>query len=160
MPPGQYRSRGEYRVAACLDRGGLTYQYEPRLTLYAPRNMAAEYNMHEQWVRPDFYLPEHHAVIEYAGRMDLPEYRARHNFKTQLYQSNGIKCYEIFPEDIRRPHWEPRLLDDLDTTLTSNTRPAISPRPAPPMFNTARKLEQMAAELSTTFHRHRTLYKH
>lgn len=116
--------------------------------------------MYEQWVRPDFYLPKHHAVIEYAGLIDLPEYRARHDFKTQLYQSNAIKCYEIFPEDIQRPYWEPRLLDDLDTTLTASNRSGIPPQTELPTLYTARKLEEMATKLSTTFHRHRTLYKH
>lgn len=68
-------------------------------------------------MRPDFYLPLHHAVIEYAGRMDLPGYRLRHREKVGLYEHNGIRCYEVFPEDVRRPYWAPRLIDSIEDCL-------------------------------------------
>lgn len=73
-------------------------------------------------MRPDFYLPRHHAVIEYAGRMDLPAYRLRHREKVGLYEYNGIRCYEVFPEDLSRPYWAPRLIDAIEDCL----RPAPS----------------------------------
>jgi len=88
----------------------MTYQYEPRLILTDPAKSNG-HAPHEQWTRPDFYLPDHRSVIEYAGRMDLADYRQRHDEKTRLYELNGFRCYEVFPEDLRRPHWDARLLD-------------------------------------------------
>jgi len=110
MPPGQYRSRGESRLASVLDRAGMHYQYEPRLTLYSQAHRPSPIPG-EVWTRPDFYLPKQQAVIEYAGRMDLPDYRLRHSEKIRHYEYNGIRCYELFPQDICRPYWEPRLID-------------------------------------------------
>lgn len=71
------------------------------------------------WTRPDFYLPQHHAVIEYAGRMDLPGYRQRHSEKVKLYAYNHIDCYEVFPQDLQRPYWAPRLIDAIKAALPS-----------------------------------------
>jgi hypothetical protein len=67
-----------------------------------------------RWVRPDFYLPQYQAVVEYAGRMDLASYRDRHLKKTQLYAYNGIDCHTVQPEDFRRPYWSSRLIEAID----------------------------------------------
>lgn len=72
-----------------------------------------------QWARPDFYIPAANAVIEYAGRMDLPDYRRRHYKKTALYAASGINCYEVFPEDQRRPYWAPRLIDAIQMSMVT-----------------------------------------
>lgn len=140
MPPGRYRSQGESYVARALDRARVAYRYEPRLVLAGhdpgyqgrasvrpsgdtipevptPYYSAALPGVREYWVRPDFYLPQHHAVIEYAGRMDLPGYRQRHREKVRLYEHNAISCYEVFPEDLRRPYWAPRLMDAIEDCL-------------------------------------------
>lgn len=69
-----------------------------------------------RWVRPDFYLPQYRAVVEYAGRMDLADYRDRHLKKTQLYAYNRIDCHTVLPEDFRRPYWSSRLVEAIDAT--------------------------------------------
>lgn len=124
MPPGRYRSRGESRIAAALDRSSMTYRYEPRLVLSGGIS-DQPFGRTEYWVRPDFYLPDQHSVIEYAGRMDLSEYRERHAEKTRLYERNGIECYTVYPHDLDRPYWEPRLLESiLASSSSTNTQSA------------------------------------
>lgn len=103
----QYRSRGEQRLARALDEQLIEYQYEPRLVVYDP---AAR---RDRWLRPDFYLPDHQAVIEYAGMLDRPAYRERHGRKAWLYHTNGIPLIEVLPEDLERRDWERSLLEQI-----------------------------------------------
>ncbi|MFN3166982.1 MAG: hypothetical protein ACE37H_07955 [Phycisphaeraceae bacterium] len=124
MPSGQYRSRGESTIANLLGRAGVPYHYEPRLILYAPPQQPTPPDISLRWTRPDFYLPRQRTVIEYAGRMDLPDYRERHAEKVQLYAYNGVRCYEVFPDDLRRSYWAHRLLDAVHTPWTpTNYKP-------------------------------------
>jgi len=87
---------------------GIGYQYEPRLTLKDPLSM------YPRWARPDFYLtgPQGQGVvIEYAGMMDLPEYRKRHAKKAWLYHTNQVSMIEVLPEDLKSMDWPASLLE-------------------------------------------------
>ena len=100
---GAYRSKGEQALGQTLDRLGVRYTYEPRLTLYDP--VAQRY----RWTRPDFYLIDYGLVVEYAGMLDQPDYRDRHLRKAKLYQANGVPMLEVVPEDLE--------VEDVDSSL-------------------------------------------
>lgn len=62
--------------------------------------------------------------------MDLPDYRLRHAEKIRHYEYNGIRCYELFPQDISRPYWEPRLIDAIrNASPSSHLRFLVTPPP-------------------------------
>lgn len=103
-----YRSCGEADVADALSRLGINYVYEPRLEL------SGLDPSHVEYARPDFMLSINRpVVIEYAGMLDQPDYRARHQAKAELYAANGIKLIEIKPDDLRAPDWERSLLEQI-----------------------------------------------
>lgn len=90
----QARSKGEAALGTVLSRMGLAYRYEPRLTLYD------HFQDKHRWVRPDYVLDGSGVVIEYAGMLDIPEYRARHEYKSWLYDLNGIRHITVTPSDL------------------------------------------------------------
>jgi hypothetical protein len=102
-PCHQYRSRGETAVANVLNTYGIPFCYElPRLVY--------DRGQYRVW-HPDFSLPEHGgAVIEYAGMMDLPDYRSGIEHKERAYAANHIPALFVYPEDISRPGWHESII--------------------------------------------------
>lgn len=97
-PCHQYRSRGEATIAEMLEAYGIPFLYElPRLVHDRGR--------YRVW-HPDFSLPEHAGtIIEYAGMMDVPDYRAGVQHKQQAYAANHIPALFVYPEDLSQPGW-------------------------------------------------------
>lgn len=81
------QSGPERRIADFLHRRGIRYVYEYQVP----------------GATPDFFLPDHHVVIEHWG-MDHAKYREKRAMKTRLYASRGYVLVETEKKDV--PHLE------------------------------------------------------
>ena len=98
-----YRSRGEARVGRVLDQYGIPFEHERERIIFADGRLRA-------W-HPDFSLPKHgNRVVEYAGMLDRPDYRASMHYKDRVYRENGIPAMFVLPEDLQRRDWPDWLL--------------------------------------------------
>ncbi len=91
------QSRGEKKIAEWLTEHCIAYRYDSKYRIIA-----------EFQIRPDFYLPEADAYIEYWG-MDTPQYKMSMYKKQVLYQQEGKKLISVHPQDLP-------ILDKLLTT--------------------------------------------
>lgn len=93
------QSHGEQLICEALDAEGIRYRYDERFRIldgYA--------------IRPDFYLPEFDAYVEYWG-MDTTDYKIGMLKKQKLYQQQGKRLISLYPAD--KPHIRQILLDKL-----------------------------------------------
>ena len=60
----QFKSRGERKIAAFLDKNNIKYKYESGVLIYQTKNQP------RIWY-PDFKLPEFSTFIEYYGMVAL-----------------------------------------------------------------------------------------
>ncbi len=94
------QSAGERLICEVLQNVDIKYRYDERFRIldgYA--------------IRPDFYLPEFDAYIEYWG-MDTADYKIGMLKKQKLYQQQGKRLISLYPadkHDIKR-----RLLEKLE----------------------------------------------
>jgi len=82
------QSKGERRIADWLKAHDITYRYDDKFQIiqgYA--------------VRPDFYLPQLDAYIEYWG-LDTTDYRIGMLLKQKLYQQEGKRLISLYPQDL------------------------------------------------------------
>ncbi len=82
------QSQDERCIAEWLTENGLTYRYDAKYRIIA-----------EFQIRPDFYLPELDAYIEYWG-LDTPQYKMSMYKKKTLYQQEGKKLISVYPKDL------------------------------------------------------------
>jgi len=93
------QSDGERLICEILTAEKILYRYDERFRIldgYA--------------IRPDFYLPEFDAYIEYWG-METADYKIGMLKKQQLYQQQGKRLISLYPED--KPHLRATLLEKL-----------------------------------------------
>jgi hypothetical protein len=94
------QSEGERFICEALNSAGIAYRYDERFRIldgYA--------------IRPDFYLPEFDAYVEYWG-MDTTDYKIGMLKKQQLYQQQGKKLISLYPDD--KPRIKELLLKKLE----------------------------------------------
>ena len=103
----QFRSEGERRIAATLDRYGIPFVYEQKVTLND--------NGRIRTFRPDFYLPDFNLYIEYYGRVGNQDYDLRTAKKQAAYAANSINVVSIYPWDLLED-WPNYLFDRLPTS--------------------------------------------
>lgn len=84
------QSEGERRIADWLTAHGVAYRYDAKFRIIA-----------EFQIRPDFYLPELDAYIEYWG-LDTPQYKMSMYKKQTLYQQEGKRLISVYPQDLPR----------------------------------------------------------
>jgi hypothetical protein len=94
------QSAGERRIAEWLMAHGMAYRYDAKFRIIG-----------EFQIRPDFYLPELDAYIEYWG-LDTPQYKMSMYKKQMLYQQEGKRLISVYPADLPR----------LDQLLTAKLR--------------------------------------
>ena len=82
------QSEGERRIADWLATHGLAYRYDAKFRIIG-----------EFQIRPDFYLPELDAYIEYWG-LDTPQYKMSMYKKQALYQQEGKRLISVYPKDL------------------------------------------------------------
>jgi hypothetical protein len=83
------QSRGEQAIAGWLAAHGIAYRYDDKFQIiqgYA--------------IRPDFYLPEVDAYIEYWG-LDTTDYKIGMLLKQKLYQQQGKRLISLYPGDVQ-----------------------------------------------------------
>jgi hypothetical protein len=125
-----FKSEGERRIARTLDHYGIPFVYEPRIPVRD--------NSVTRYLVPDFYLPRHHAFIEYYGRAGNAEYDRRTQRKESLYAANHIRVLALYPWSLCQD-WPARLLDYVDNSTppfavsrgdsAAQIRPTYGPRP-------------------------------
>lgn len=81
------QSKPELRIANFLFKRGVRYVYEAQL----------------EGATPDFYLPDHHVIIEHWGMVHT-KYVEKRQMKKRLYLSRGYKLVETEKKDV--PHLE------------------------------------------------------
>lgn len=90
----RFRSNGELAVARALDELNLPYHYEPDIFL---REGPKRYIWH-----PDFYLPSHHAIIEYFGVQYDQTYKSMIQRKKRIYHANHYHLIPVYPATLQR----------------------------------------------------------
>lgn len=93
------QSSGERRIAEWLTLHNICYRYDAKFRIIG-----------EFQIRPDFYLPEADAYIEYWG-MDTPQYKMSMYKKQLLYQQEGKRLVSVYPQDL--PHLDQHLRSKL-----------------------------------------------
>ncbi len=93
------QSAGERRIAEWLSLHNMRYRYDAKFRIIG-----------EFQIRPDFYLPEVDAYIEYWG-MDTPQYKMSMYKKQMLYQQEGKRLVSVYPQDL--PHLDQHLKSKL-----------------------------------------------
>lgn len=82
------KSSAERRIAECLRKNGIVYQYEKKLFI---RPLFS--------ISPDFYLPEYDLYVEYWGLLEHPtkkfQYRKDMNRKKKIYKAKRIRWMDL-----------------------------------------------------------------
>ena len=103
-----YRSRGEATLAGCFAQHGIRFLYEWP-TLVWDNGRARTWH-------PDFTLPDYgNLIVEYAGMMDRPDYRASVTHKQAAFRANCLPAVFLYPSDLSGSGWAARLRSTLDT---------------------------------------------
>ena len=103
-----FRSRGEAQVASLLNQYGIPFLYEQPTLIYDRRS-------YRVW-HPDFTLPSYrNLIVEYAGMMDVPDYRAGILHKQQAYAANGIPAVFVYPHDLYARNARQRILERINS---------------------------------------------
>lgn len=119
--PAPYRSRGEQLIGRTLDEYGISFLYEPKVTLPLPD--------FPRTLRPDFYLLDHNTFVEYFGRIGNQDYDLRTQQKLEIYAANDMNLIPIYPWNLV-DDWPNYMLDRLRTRVPTQTRyPASRPYP-------------------------------
>ncbi len=117
-PEKPFRSRGEAQLGSLLKHYGIPFIYEQATLIYDRRS-------YRLW-HPDFTLPNHrNLIVEYAGMMDVPDYRDGILYKQQVYAANGIPAVFVYPQDLYGRNWHQRVLDRIEQTYRQAERREI-----------------------------------
>ena len=90
------RSYSEKVIADWFSRNGIRYVYEYR----------AFDRQGSVISRPDFYLPDYNAYVEYWGLADLPagfassRYKGIMRWKMEQYRRGGTKVISLYPREL------------------------------------------------------------
>jgi len=103
-----YKSSGERKIAAFLDRAGIKFEYEAAVAI-------RERGYQRIWY-PDFKLPEYNLFIEYLGVEQSPQYDQKSNYRLNTYQSNGIEVLALYPKDLNSGY-EQKVLKTIQNNL-------------------------------------------
>ena len=106
------RSNSERVIADYFSRSGIRYVYEtPAMSRWGIRRIS----------RPDFYLPDYGAYVEYWGLVNLPDNFARSRYERSMrwkiaqYRQNGIRFVSLYPSELGNldTAFKPRLIRNL-----------------------------------------------
>jgi hypothetical protein len=110
-----FRSQGERRIAAFLDRYGVRYEYEKPLALDDAGKMRVWY--------PDFHLPDLAAWIEFYGVTGSADYDAGVAHKNEVYQANHTDVIPVYPAHFQYD-WQGHLARELENLQAYRSRSA------------------------------------
>ena len=88
-----YKSEGERKIAALLDRLDIKYNYEPGI-------LVNDGGYQRIWY-PDFKLPQYSVFIEYLGIENDLQYDERTKHKLDTYRKMGIDVIPIYPSTLQ-----------------------------------------------------------
>ena len=132
-PCNNYKSQGERRIGGYLTHHGLDFTYERPVAVVDGDKTKIWY--------PDFYLNDHHIIIEYWGMNGNPQKAKLNDYKRHVYSENQYDLIEIYPEDFIR-NWETKISSGIHDTLDRRLRDYISQSrydPKPPSRHKARR---------------------
>ena len=104
--PNRYRSEGERRIAATLEKYAVPFHYEQPVRMTVSGKTKT--------FRPDFYLPQFDLYIEYFGRVGNQNYDSRTAEKHAAYAASHLNYIALYPWDLVQD-WPNYLLDRLRT---------------------------------------------
>lgn len=101
-------SRGERLIARVLEDYGIRYRYEHPIAVLSHGHVRICY--------PDFYLPDHHVILEYAGIRGSREYDRQLQWKIEQYQDLGMRVLILDADSFESP-WPMNLLGRLRSSF-------------------------------------------
>ena len=99
-----FKSEGEKRVAATLEKYGIRYEYD--------RPVWVDDGSKVRRLRPDFYLPDFNLFIEYYGRVGNQDYDKRTEAKQRAYAASNYHVIPVYPWTLLE-NWPDHLLREL-----------------------------------------------
>lgn len=102
-----YKSEGERKIAALLDRRKIPFLYE--------KETLVEDNFKLKIWYPDFYLPNFKVYVEYFGVTGDPAYQAMTEHKLRVFRENNFDLVPVYPEHLAQ--LEPYLFGGIERIL-------------------------------------------
>lgn len=93
------KSKGEYAIAAVLDKYNIEYVYEHPILI-----KETKYGDNEKlriWY-PDFWLPKYSIIIEYFGIEGNKNYDEGKKAKLEAYKAMNLDCISVKPSTIKK----------------------------------------------------------
>jgi hypothetical protein len=103
---GDYKSKGEVKIAEFLDSNRIEYEYEKGILLKS-------YEGKQRLWYPDFYLPEFQTFIEYYGMKGDPDYNKGIGIKKFVYSINNIDVISVYPKTFSE-NWQEYIMSELE----------------------------------------------
>ena len=116
-PSNKNKSQGERSIGTYLTYHGLDFTYERPVAVVDGDKTKIWY--------PDFYLNNHHIIIEYWGMNGNPQKAKLNDYKRRCYRANQYDLIEIYPEDFRR-NWEEKISRGIHDTLNRRVTDYVS----------------------------------
>lgn len=85
-------SEGEELIKEFLEEKGIEFKQEKKIL-----NLKGDY---ADYRVADFYLPRYKVYIEFLGRWNIEENRAKYQKKKEIYEKNNIPCVYLYPDNL------------------------------------------------------------
>ncbi len=104
-----FKSKGERKIAAFLDRLNIQYTYQPAV-------LVQDQEYQRIWY-PDFGLPKYSIFIEYFGMENDPVYNERTKHKLAAYRNSEIDVISVYPSHLEG-NYEGYILKEILRTMS------------------------------------------
>jgi hypothetical protein len=84
-------SPGEEAIEEFLQEKGINFEREKKIPKL--KDDYADYRV------ADFYLPRYKVYVEFLGKWDSEEGRAKYQKKKEIYKKNNIPCVYLYPDN-------------------------------------------------------------
>lgn len=116
-PKGNFKSKGERKIASFLGENSIKYKYEYALAVHSEQGKL------RIWY-PDFYLPEFKSYIEYYGMAGKPCYDQGIKQKESVYSKMGLDVVSVYPWMFKED-WKGYLMKGLKRNIDRQYRSFI-----------------------------------
>ncbi|MBT4165806.1 hypothetical protein HOE04_02090 [archaeon] len=100
---GDYDSKAEKIVADYFKAKSIKFYLHPKVKV--PKKIWIFDNPFSKRVlKPDFFLPQYNAFVEYWGMLDDENYKRKSELKKKAYRENDIDFISLTPRDLEERH--------------------------------------------------------
>ena len=100
-----YDSKAERKIADYFKRKNIIFYHNSEIKVPKPFWIFSIPFVNLK-LKPDFFLPEFNAYVEYWGLIDDPEYKKNsYDFKKKLYMDNNLSLVSLYPKNIENLDW-------------------------------------------------------